>query len=300
MTKNNGKLPRASVGVIGGSGIYDLPGLKKRKEVAVKTPFGATSGPLLTGELDGVACAFVPRHGPGHVHLPGEIPARANIWALKSLGVERIVAAAAVGSLKQELAPRDFVFPDQLFDKTQGRVSTFFGDGCVAHVAFDRPFCADQTRALYDASAALGIMSHLGGVYVCMEGPLFSTRAESLFHKSLGFSVIGMTAVTEAKLAREAELCYSVVALVTDYDCWKEDEAVSSHQVVETMKANVVSAQKLIAAAIPKLARLPRVCRCGSALKDAVVTNPMAIPPKTRDALKLLIGKYLPPAPKTK
>lgn len=281
------------IGVIGGSGVYDLPGLSKRKERKIKTPFGAPSGPILTGELDGVECVFVPRHGPGHVYLPGEIPVRANIWALKSLGVERVVAVAAVGSLKEELPPRDFVFPDQLFDKTQGRVSTFFGDGCVAHVAFDRPFCADQTKKLYETSSMLGIRSHLGGTYVCMEGPLFSTRAESLFHKSLGFSVIGMTAVTEAKLAREAELCYSVVALVTDYDCWKEDEAVSSHQVVETMKLNVVAAQKLVAAALPKLASLPRTCRCGKALENALVTNPKAIPAKTRKNLDLLIGKYL-------
>jgi len=289
----NGKLPRVSVGVIGGSGVYDLPGLTKRRELKIKTPFGAPSGPILTGELEGLACAFVPRHGPGHVLLPGEINVRANIWALKSLGVSRVVAVAAVGSLKDELAPRDFVFPDQLFDKTQGRVSTFFGDGCVAHVAFDRPFCADQTKKLYETSSTLGIRSHLGGTYVCMEGPLFSTRAESLFHKSLGFSVIGMTAVTEAKLAREAELCYSVVALVTDYDCWKEGEEVSSHQVVETMKHNVVAAQKLVAATLPRLAAMPRTCRCKSALENAIVTNPKAIPAKTRKNLDLLVGKYL-------
>ena len=259
----------------------------------MKTPFGAPSGKILLGELDGVSCAFVPRHGPGHVLLPGEINVRANIWALKSLGVERIVAVAAVGSLKEELPPRHFVLPDQLFDRTQGRVPTFFGDGCVAHVAFDQPFCARQNSLVDAAAGELGIARQLGGTYVCMEGPLFSTKSESLFHKGLGFDVIGMTAVTEAKLAREAELCYSLIALVTDYDCWKTGEEVSSHQVVETMKANVIEAQKLLAVVVPRAARAARGCRCARALENAVVTNPKAIPPKTRKNLDLLIGKYL-------
>ncbi len=283
---------KATIGVIGGSGVYDLPQLQDRREVKVRTPFGAPSGPILLGRLEGVDCAFVPRHGPGHVLLPGEINVRANIWALKSLGVEKLLGVAAVGSLKEELPPRHFVVPDQLFDRTQGRVSTFFGDGCVAHVAFDQPFCNRQSKLLFAGAQALGIRAQLGGTYVCMEGPLFSTRAESLFHRSLGFDVIGMTAVTEAKLAREAELCYSLVALVTDYDCWKTGEEVSSHQVVETMKANVVEAQRLLARVVPEAARAPRECRCGSALENAVVTNPKAIPAKTRKNLELLIGKY--------
>jgi 5'-methylthioadenosine phosphorylase len=284
----------ASIGVIGGSGVYDLPALTERREVSVKTPFGAPSGKVLLGTLQGVRCAFIPRHGAGHVLLPQEIPVRANIWALKSLGVERLLAVAAVGSLKEELPPRHFVVPDQLFDKTWGRPSTFFGEGCVAHVAFDRPFCHALSNEVYNKSQALGIATTFGGTYCNMQGPLFSSRAESLYHKTLGFSVIGMTAVTEAKLAREAELCYSLVALVTDFDCWKEGEEVSSHKVVETMKANVADAQRLLAAAIPAAAKLPRTCACGSALAHAVVTNPKAIPPKTRKKLALFIDKYLP------
>lgn len=292
--------PSPKIAVIGGSGVYDLPQLTGRRELDVKTPFGAPSGPILLGSLDGVDCAFVPRHGPGHVLLPGEINVRANVWALKSLGVEKIIAVAAVGSLKEELPPRRFVVPDQLFDRTSGRVSTFFGGGCVAHVAFDRPFCERQSALVHEGATALGIPAQLGGTYVCMEGPLFSTRAESLFHRSLGFDVIGMTAVTEAKLAREAELCYSLVALVTDYDCWKQGEEVSSHQVVETMKANVLEAQRLLARVIPGAAAAPRDCGCRRALENAVVTNPKAIPPATYKRLELLIGKYVPKAGKAK
>jgi len=284
----------ASIGVIGGSGVYDLPALKDRREVSLKTPFGAPSGKILLGTLDGARCAFVPRHGAGHVLLPQEIPVRANIWALKSLGVERLLAVAAVGSLKEELPPRHFVVPDQLFDKTWGRPSTFFGEGCVAHVAFDKPFCTALSNEVYNKAQALGIAATFGGTYCTMQGPLFSTRAESLHHKALGFSVIGMTASTEAKLAREAELCYSLVALVTDYDCWKEGEEVSSDKVMETMKANVADAQRLLAAAIPAAARLPRACACGSALAHGIVTNPKSIPPKTRKKLALFIDKYLP------
>lgn len=285
---------RTAVGVIGGSGVYDLPGLTRRREARVETPFGSPSGPVVLGRLDGVDCAFLPRHGQGHVLLPGEINVRANIWALKSLGVEKVIAVAAVGSLKEELPPRHFVFPDQLFDRTQGRPSTFFGEGCVAHVAFDQPFCARQSALLHQNARALGIPAQLGGTYVCMEGPLFSTRVESEFHRSIGASVIGMTAVTEAKLAREAELCYSLIALVTDYDCWKQGEEVSSEKVVETMKANVVEAQRVLSRAVPEAARAPRGCRCGRALKSAVVTSPKAIPPKTYKRLELLIGKYVP------
>jgi 5'-methylthioadenosine phosphorylase len=284
----------AEIGVIGGSGVYDLPALKERREVAVKTPFGAPSGKILLGTLEGVRCAFVPRHGHGHHLLPQEINVRANIWALKSLGVTRLLGVAAVGSLKEELPPRHFVIPDQLFDKTWGRPSTFFGEGCVAHVAFDRPFCTALSNVLYTRAQTLDIPSTLGGTYVTMQGPLFSSRAESVYHKSLGFSVIGMTASTEAKLAREAELCYALIALVTDYDCWKQGEEVSSHQVVETMKANVVDAQRLLLAAVPAAAKLPRDCACGSMLAHAVVTSPKAIPPKTRKKLALFLDKYLP------
>jgi 5'-methylthioadenosine phosphorylase len=283
----------AKIGVIGGSGVYDLPAIKDRREIAVKTPFGAPSGKILLGTLEGARCAFLPRHGKGHVLLPHEINVRANIWALKSLGVERVLAVAAVGSLKEELPPRHFVVPDQIVDKTWGRPSTFFGEGCVGHVAFDKPFCEPLARDVFARAQRLGIKSTYGGAYVCMQGPLFSTRAESEQHRGHGWDVIGMTAATEAKLAREAELCYALVALVTDYDCWKQGEEVSSHQVVETMKANVVDAQRLLAAALPAAAALERGCACGSAMRHAVVTNPKMIPAKTRKKLDLIIGRYL-------
>lgn len=282
------------VAVIGGSGLYAMPGLKAAKPVAVKTPFGAPSGPIVVGELSGTRCAFLARHGAGHVLTPSEINVRANIWALKSLGAERLLAVAAVGSLKEEFAPRHFAFPDQLFDKTKDRPATFFGDGIVAHVAFDEPFCRDLQGSLHGLSTALGVTSHLGGTYVCMEGPQFSTRAESLYHQSLGFSVIGMTAVTEAKLAREAELCYGLVCLVTDYDCWKHGEEVSADKVVEVMHDNVAAAQRLLEKAVPAAAALPRRCRCGNALAGAIVTDPKRIPAKTAKKLELIIGRRLP------
>ena len=286
--------PKAQIGVIGGSGLYQLAGLKGAKTVKVKTPFGSPSGPIMLGSLDGVSCAFVPRHGPGHVLLPGEINVRANIWALKSLGVDRVVAVAAVGSLKEELAPKHFVFPDQLVDRTlMSRPSTFFGDGIVAHTAFDQPFCEAQTDILYAKAQGLGLTTHRGGVYVCMEGPLFSTKAESEFHRRNGWDVIGMTAVTEAKLAREAELCYSLIALVTDYDCWKTGEEVSSSQVVATMNANVVNAQRLLEKSLAATAARKRDCRCAHALQGALVTAPKMMNPKTRAKLKLIIGKYI-------
>lgn len=293
MAKKNRPAPRAAVGIIGGSGVYSMSCIADPREVKLKTPFGDPSGPLLLGEVKGVACAFVPRHGPGHVLLPGEIPARANIWALKSLGVERVIAISAVGSLKEELPPRHFVFPDQLIDRTKARVSTFFGDGVVAHVAFDRPFCEEAARALHQVSSALGIPSHKGGTYVCMEGPVFSTKAESESHRALGASLIGMTALPEAKLAREAELCYAMAALVTDYDCWKEGEEVTSEKVVENLHANVANAQRLLESAIPAVAALPRECRCGSALAGALFSNPKKMRPATVKKLDLLIGKYL-------
>ncbi|MBI3553824.1 MAG: S-methyl-5'-thioadenosine phosphorylase [Elusimicrobia bacterium] len=284
---------RAQVGVIGGSGLYQLQGLKQAKAVRVKTPFGKPSGPIVLGSLDGVSCAFVPRHGPGHVLLPGEINVRANIWALKSLGVDRVIAVAAVGSLKEELAPKHFVFPDQFVDRTKGRTSTFFGGGIVAHTAFDQPVCSAQTDILHGAAKGADILAHRGGVYVCMEGPLFSTKAESEFHRRNGWDVIGMTALTEAKLAREAELCYSLIALVTDYDCWKTGEEVSSSQVVATLNANIANVQRLLEKSLAAAAARPRQCRCGHALAGALVTAPDAMNKKTRARLKLLIGKYL-------
>ncbi|MBI2361850.1 MAG: S-methyl-5'-thioadenosine phosphorylase [Elusimicrobia bacterium] len=279
--------------VIGGSGLYQMKGVSDVREVRLKTPFGAPSDAVVTGTVGGVRVAFLPRHGRGHRLLPGEVPGRANIWALKSLGVERIVSVSAVGSLREELAPRHFVFPDQLADETKGRPSTFFGKGVVAHVAFAHPFCADMAALLHAQARTLGITAHKGGTYICMEGPLFSTKAESLMHRQLGYSVIGMTASPEAKLAREAEVCYTPVALVTDYDCWKEDDHVSTEKVIEHLLANVENAQRLLAAALPKLAELPRQCACASALKGAVFTDPKAMDKKTKRALGPLIGKYL-------
>lgn len=283
--------PRAQVAVIGGSGLYDMPAVTARAEIAVKTPFGAPSAPIVVGELAGVRCAFLPRHGRGHILLPSELPQRANIWALKSLGVENVLAVGAVGSLKEELPPEHFVFPDQLVDRTKGRPSTFFGRGVVAHVAFDAPFCLEQQQLLFDAAGALGIARHLGGTYCCMEGPAFSTRAESEYHRRQGYSVIGMTASPEAKLAREAELCYSLVALVTDYDCWKTGEEVTSEKVLAHLRANVTNAQRLLQQAIPAIAKRKRRCRCASALAGAIFTAPGAMNRKTASELSLLIGR---------
>jgi 5'-methylthioadenosine phosphorylase len=277
--------------VIGGSGLYEMEGVQDLEEVRVKTPFGDPSDAIVTGRLEGVRCAFLPRHGRGHRILPSEIPARANIWALKSLGVEQIIGVGACGSLREELPPRDFVVPDQIFDRTKSRVSTFFGDGVVGHVSFDHPYCGELSEVLAAAAEKTGVRVHRGGTYVCIEGPQFSTKAESQVNRAHGFSVIGMTALPEAKLAREAEICYSTVALVTDYDVWKEGEEVTVEKVVETLTANVQNVKKLIRLALPKMAR-ERSCRCASALKYAVFTDPKAMNPAARKKLDLLIGKY--------
>lgn len=283
---------RVKIGVLGGSGLYEVPGLTSVRTIKVKTPFGDPSGPVTIGELGGVECAFLARHGRGHVLLPSEINVKANIWALKWLGVERLLAVSAVGSLKEELAPLHFVVPDQIIDRTKGRPSTFFGGGIVAHVTFDRPFCGEQSKVLADKARGLSLPTHEGGTYICMEGPQFSTKAESHFHRSLGASVIGMTAVPEAKLAREAEMCYSMAALVTDYDCWKDGSEVTNEQVIQTMHANVANAIKLLAETIPAISRLQRNCRCGEALEGAIFTRPMDMDRKTAKKLELLIGRF--------
>ncbi|MBI5623503.1 MAG: S-methyl-5'-thioadenosine phosphorylase [Elusimicrobia bacterium] len=279
--------------VIGGRGFYDWDRLSGAREVRVKTPFGPHSGPILAGELDGVPCAFLPRHGKGHVLLPGEVNSRANIFALKTLGVERIIGLGAVGSLREDLPPRHFFFPDQVVDETKLRKGTFFGDGIVAHVAFAHPFCNDQTAVLHEETNRLGIPALKGGVYACMEGPLFSTVAESEYHRRMGYSIIGMTVMPEAKLAREAEICYSSVAMITDYDCWKPEEEVSTSLVVENLFANIDNARRLLSAAIPRLAALPRACPCSRALAGAIFTAPKAVNRKTAAKLKPLVGKYL-------
>lgn len=283
------------VGIIGGSGLYAMEGVADVRRVKVKTPFGPPSDDVALGTLGGVRCAFLARHGQGHRLLPSELPSRANIWALKSLGVERVISLSAVGSLQEKLAPRHFVFPDQIADETKGRPSTFFGEGVVAHVAFAHPFCGPLSDALYAAARDLGVTAHRGGTYICMEGPLFSTKAESHMHRQLGYSVIGMTAAQEAKLAREAELCYALAAMVTDYDCWKDDDEVSTEKVIEHLMANAANALRLVAAVLPAVAGAPRACPCATALKGAIFTRPEAMDRKTARKLDLLIGKYVRP-----
>ncbi len=284
---------KAKVGIIGGSGLYDMDGFSNKRLLKIKTPFGEPSAPLILGEISGVPCAFLARHGNGHTVLPQEINVRANIWALKSVGVERLIGITAVGSLKEEIAPRHFVFPDQIFDLTHGRAATFFGNGIVAHTAFHTPFCLDQSKILFEKSKALGVSTHQGGTYLCMQGPLFSTKAESRFYKGLGFSVIGMTAATEAKLAREAELCYSLISLVTDYDCWKDGEEVSADIVTSVMHDNSKNAQKLLISAISDIAKRDPQCSCPQAMKHSIVTAPKAIKPSAKKKLSLIIGKYI-------
>jgi 5'-methylthioadenosine phosphorylase len=281
-----------SIAVIGGSGVYSIEALKNVKEVSVKTPYGNPSDKIITGVLEGIPVAFLPRHGRGHRLNPTEVNYRANIYALKTLGVEQIISVSACGSLKQELAPRDMVFPDQIFDRTKGtRASTFFEKGLVAHVGIATPYCVELTDRLYAQATALGFKTHLGGTYVCMEGPQFSTKAESNSYRSLGFSVIGMTNLPEAKLAREAEMCYSAVALVTDYDVWKDDEEVNVEKVIANLVSNTANVKKLLTSVAPKLER-QRTCECASALKFAILTDIKLVPPATKKALWPLISRY--------
>lgn len=286
------------IGVFGGSGLYEMKNISDVKEVRVQTPFGDPSDAVILGTVKGVRCAFLPRHGRGHYITPTEINGRANVWAMKSLGVERIISIGAVGSLKESISPRHFVFPDQMVDETKRRVSTFFGEGVVGHVAFARPFCDAMSSLLFDAAERLGITCHKGGVYCCMEGPAFSTKAESGMHRALGYSVIGMTAIPESKLCREAEICYTTVSVVTDYDCWKEGEEVHGETVVEHLFANVANAQTLLERAIPQLARLPRNCACATALDGAIFTHPDKMNPNTLKKLEIILKDSLKRAEK--
>lgn len=283
---------QVKVGIIGGSGIYDIEDVKDVEAVAVDTPFGAPSDKLIVGTLAGVRFAFLPRHGRGHKVSPTELNFRANIYALKKLGVEQILSISAVGSLKEELKPRDFVIPDQLFDRTKSRISTFFGDGIVAHVGFADPFCSCLSKLAYESAKEIGISVHKGGTYICIEGPQFSTRAESNIYRQLGFSIIGMTAIPEAKLAREAEMCYTTIALVTDYDVWKDDEEVSVEKIIANLNANTVNAKKFIKTILPKL-RDSRECICNSALQNAIITSKDLIPKETLEKVELLVKKYI-------
>ncbi|HET8636791.1 MAG TPA: S-methyl-5'-thioadenosine phosphorylase [Acidobacteriaceae bacterium] len=286
-------MQQAEIGIIGGSGLYAMPGLTAVREERVETPFGDPSDAFVLGELEGRKVAFLARHGRGHRILPTELNFRANIYGMKKLGVERIVSVSAVGSLKEEHKPTDFVVPDQFIDRTSRRVSTFFGEGLVAHVAFGDPVCATVAHAITEGCAREGVVGKSGGTYVCMEGPQFSTRAESNLYRSWGADVIGMTNLQEAKLAREAEICYATVAMVTDYDCWREGhDDVTVDQIVAVLNQNAANACKVVKAAV---ASMPgeRNCACASALKFAMLTDPKTIPAETRRKLDLLVGKYL-------
>jgi 5'-methylthioadenosine phosphorylase len=281
------------IGVIGGSGLYSMPGFEAQEEHVVDSPWGSPSDPYVVGKLAGKEVAFLSRHGRGHRNSPSEINYRANIWGFKKLGVERIVSLSAVGSLKEEHRPLEFVIPDQFFDRTRGRASTFFGDGIVAHISFAHPICPDLANIVFKACTQAGVASKKGGTYLCMEGPAFSTLAESNVYRSWGMDVIGMTNLQEAKLAREAEICYVTVAMVTDYDCWHPDhDAVTVTDIVANLTKNAEHAAQVVAATAEGMPE-GRDCKCGSALAHALITDPKAIPEGTRKKLDLIIGKYL-------
>lgn len=285
------------VGVIGGSGLYDIEGLTNVEEKVIETPFGAPSDAYITGTLEGVKMAFLPRHGRGHRLLPSELNYRANIYGMKTLGVDRIISVSAVGSMKEEIVPGHIVIPDQFFDRTQGkRASTFFGDGVVGHVQFADPICPGMAQRVHAAAQAVGATVHKGGTYICIEGPNFSTRAESNIYRSWGVDIIGMTNVPEARLAREAEICYTTVALATDYDCWHDGhDDVSVEAVIAVIQQNVSTARQIIKETVRGIAAGQETanCGCGEALKYAVMTDVSLIPDETRKALDPLIGKYL-------
>jgi 5'-methylthioadenosine phosphorylase len=280
-------------GIIGGSGLYDMAELTDREERIVTTPFGDPSGPYVIGTLRGQRVAFLARHGAGHRILPSELNFRANIYGFKTLGVERILSASAVGSLKEEYRPLDILVPDQFFDRTKGRISTFFGRGLVAHVAFAHPLCRDLSTISADAAESVGARVHRGGTYVNMEGPQFSTLAESRLYRSWGMDVIGMTNLQEAKLAREAEICYATLALITDYDCWHPDhDSVTVDLIIANLTQNAATAQKTIAAAVGTLTAA-RTCACRDALATAIITRPEHVPEQTKRELAPIVGRYM-------
>ena len=282
------------VGVIGGSGLYHMEGLTVEEELRVTTPFGEASDPFILGEVEGHRVAFLARHGKGHRLLPSELNYRANIFGFKLLGVERLLSVSAVGSMKEEYRPTDIVVPDQFFDRTRHRVDTFFGDGLVAHVSLANPVCPELAEVFYDCAKEAGARSHRGGTYLCMEGPQFSTRAESNIYRQWGVDVIGMTNLQEARLAREAEICYSTLAMVTDYDCWHEEEDdVNGHAVMEVIQQNAATAQDVVRRAIRRLSG-ERTCGCAVALQSALITDPSLVPAATRKRLEPIVGKYLP------
>ena len=296
--KSAGKSARAKeavaeIGVIGGSGLYAMSGLSNTRELSVKTPFGDPSDKIVLGNFEGKRVAFLARHGRGHRILPTELNFRANVYAMKLLGVQRIISVSAVGSLQENLRPGEFLVPDQFFDSTKGRISTFFGNGLVAHVAFDKPTCAQLSTVLADACVSVAVPVHRKGTYINMEGPQFSTLAEAHFHRAMKFDVIGMTNATEAKLAREAEICYATVAMITDYDCWHpEHESVTASQIIATLNQNATNAQNVVREAV-KTMPSERKCKCGSALAHSLITDFKLVPAKTKKNLAAIIGKYL-------
>lgn len=309
---NVGASDQSVLGVLGGSGLYDLEGLSDVREQTLSTPFGEPSGPLVSGTMDGARLVFLARHGRGHRLLPSEINYRANVHALRQVGVQRVLSVSAVGSLREGMEPGDLALVDQFIDKTHRRASTFFGDGVVGHVSFADPVCADLAEVVAETAVASGFQAatheerrrvgipgrgrrlHRGGTYVCMEGPQFSTRAESDLHRAWGADTIGMTAATEAKLCREAELCFVSLALITDYDCWHaEQEAVTAAAVIEVLLANVARAKEIVRGTLPRLVGRPRTCACGRAAQNAIMTTHALIPAATRERLRTLYGRYL-------
>ena len=290
----------ADIGIIGGSGLYEMEGLTDVKEVKIKTPFGDPSDKFILGTLSGRRLVFLPRHGKGHRILPTDINFRANIYAMKKLGVERIISVSAVGSMREEIEPGHIMIPSQFYDHTKRRISTFFGDGIVAHVGMADPVCNGLAEQLYRSSISVGAKTHNGGIYLCMEGPQFSTRGESLIYRKWGVDVIGMTNVTEAKLAREAEICYATIALSTDYDCWHvSEDDVTVEAVIQIIKQNVDTAKKIIRDAVLNIPK-ERDCHCKDALANTIMTDPKLIPPKTKKRLELIIGKYIKTSKKGK
>jgi 5'-methylthioadenosine phosphorylase len=290
---SGGPLAQAEIGIIGGSGLYQMAGIERMREVRVSTPFGKPSDAYILGTLAGRKTAFLARHGRGHLLLPSEVNCRANIYGFKRLGVERIISVSAVGSLREEYRPTDMALPTQFFDRTRQRVSTFFGGGLVAHISFDMPVCPTVVEVLGRSCSALGIPYHIGGTYICVEGPAFSTKAESAAYRSWGMDVIGMTSLPEAKLAREAEICYAVLAMVTDYDCWHPGhEAVTVQQVLQCLSQNSETAQKILQHAVESLPE-KRTCKCGEALAHALLTDRKKIPARTRKKFAWLVSKYL-------
>lgn len=283
------------IGILGGSGFYQIEGLTEIESVEIDTPFGKPSDKFIKGKLDGNLVVFLPRHAAGHPLLPSDINVRANIYAMKSLGVEWLLSVSAVGSLKQDIEPRHFVVPDQLYDHTKDRKSTFFGEGIAAHISLAHPFCSHLRTLLYDAATDVGATVHNGGTYICMEGPAFSTQAESNVYRQLGFDIIGMTAAPEAKLAREAEICYAVLACSTDYDCWHPDhDNVTTEMILNNLRSNVEISKQIVKNIVSKIPDGQRNCACASALQYAIATQPDKIPIAKRHQLKLLLDKYLP------